>query len=88
MVATSLARTYALGIGIAYEMRATSWKPVSKVTIKVRLKQPSPSFRKTPISSVWQCSAFNSDSSKESGDVEDAPTLSEAKGVMSKSGYD
>jgi hypothetical protein len=39
-------------------MRATSWKPVSKVMRKERLRPPSPSFRKPTISSVLQFSAL------------------------------
>jgi len=39
MVATtSLARAYALGIRMEYGMRATSWKPVSKVMRKVTVE--------------------------------------------------
>jgi hypothetical protein len=58
MVATSLASAYDLGIRMRYGMRATSWKPVSKVMRKVRLKPPSPSFPKPTISSVLQGSAL------------------------------
>ena len=58
MVAASLASVYVLGARRGYGMRATTSGPVSKVTRKVRLRPPSPSFRKSMISSVLQCSVL------------------------------